>query len=80
MTVIQRVSKALRFGFDETQPDQPLTNQQRIVYELSDIMAVIELLRQQGLLQNFPSGDMIEAKKLKVLKYMEYARKQGTLQ
>lgn len=78
--VAQRVSKALRFGLQETQREQTLTNEQRIVYELNDLIAVVELLRQRDLLSGFLDGTAIEEKKLKIRRYMEYAREQGTLE
>ncbi len=42
----QRVSKAIRFTLEEIQPEQELTNAQRIVYEFNDIVAVMEVLQQ----------------------------------
>lgn len=77
--VSQRITKALRFGLQEVQPEQAMTNEQRICYELNDLLASIELLKQRGLLQLYPNGDMVELKKLKIRKYMNYAREQGTL-
>lgn len=46
----QRVSKALRFGVNEVQPGQPLTNAQRIAEELGDLSCVASILQQRGLL------------------------------
>jgi hypothetical protein len=77
--VQQRITKALRFGLQEVQPEQDMTNEQRISYELNDLLASVELLKQRGLLELYPNGDMVELKKLKVRKYMNYAREQGTL-
>jgi NTP pyrophosphatase (non-canonical NTP hydrolase) len=75
----QRVSKALRFGLEEIQPGQSFTNAQRIAQEFHDVLAVIEMLEDIGVLDR--SGDVhaIERKKSKVLAYMDYARDCGTL-
>lgn len=42
--VIQRCSKALTFGLDEIQPEQPYTNAQRISLEIGDIYEVVDRL------------------------------------
>jgi hypothetical protein len=79
--VSQRVIKALRFGLDEVQPEQPLNNTERIVYELNDLMAVIELLQEINALPlNLFNRETIQAKKKKVVKYLDYAISQGTIQ
>ncbi len=79
--VIQRIAKALRFGINETEPGQNLDNNERIIYELNDLFAVVDMLKEAGtfdgsLLLNL---EAIEAKKIKVEKYMEYAEKLGVL-
>lgn len=72
--VAQRSSKALRFGLKEIEPGQSLTNEQRICYELNDLLGVVSML---GLLNI--DLESIEAKKIKVETFLEYSRKQGTL-
>lgn len=77
----QRVSKALRFGLQEVQPGQTLTNAERIVAEYHDLLAVAFMLKEEGLLP-FPSNpplDLVDAKVAKVEKFMAYAREQGVL-
>jgi len=44
-----RCSKALRFGVREIQPGQDFTNQERICQELGDLVAVLELVEDQGI-------------------------------
>ena len=78
--VQQRICKALRFGFLEVQPDQPLNNLARIALELADLHGVLELLAENGCSIVPKSRDLIEAKKAKVTRFMELSRKQGTLQ
>lgn len=48
--VIQRATKALRFGLEEVQPGQPLTNSERISQEVGDLLAVLERLQRHGIL------------------------------
>lgn len=77
--VIQRVSKANRFGLNEIQPGQLLTNAERICEEICDLYAVIEMLENSGALQGVIDIDRIQAKKAKVKKFMEYAETCGVL-
>ena len=71
--VAQRCSKALRFGLDDIQPGQEMTNRQRIQEELADIMGVCAML------------DLVipraaaRAKKARVEKFFELSRRLGTL-
>lgn len=76
----QRGSKAIRFGLREIQKDQPFTNAERIVYEFNDIMAVMELLLDEGSIQKIIDRDAIEKKKEKIKKYMDYSVQCGTME
>lgn len=75
----QRVSKALRFGLNEVQLTQQLTNADRIVYEFNDIVAVMEILHKEGLLKKVIDREAIEKKKQKVTEFLEYSKACGTL-
>ena len=78
----QRVSKALRFGLAEVQPGQELTNADRIVGEVVDFLAVLELLEESGALKlpaAWPRRQAMDAKRTKVEKFMRYAEEQGAL-
>jgi NTP pyrophosphatase (non-canonical NTP hydrolase) len=77
--VAHRVSKALRFGLDDIQPGQELTNAQQIAQEFHDLLAVIEMLEAAGELERPRDMHAIDRKKNKVLAYMEYAEQRGTL-
>jgi hypothetical protein len=75
--VAQRASKAARFGLDEVQPGQALTNEERLWQEMCDLCAVGEMLislRGQGGLNR---GD-VDAKKAKVEKFLLYSAECGT--
>jgi len=47
--VVQRITKALRFGLDEVQPGQEFTNSQRIGQELIDVAADLLTTPRQAL-------------------------------
>jgi hypothetical protein len=73
------VAKALRFGLDDGEPGGNTTNAQDIVKECCDIVAVIELLEEAGIIEKMGTIQAIEAKKAKVRDYMGYAEWRGTL-
>jgi len=75
----QRVSKAIRFTLEEVQPEQDLTNAQRIVYEFNDIVAVMEILHEEGVFDKVIDREAIDKKKLKVAKYLAYSVEVGTV-
>ena len=72
--VAKETSKAIRFGMNEVMPGQPLTNRERVLKELQDLWAAVEMLDLQQV-----DREAIDRKKEKVLKYMEYSRQCGTL-
>lgn len=75
----QRVMKALRFGLTEVQPGQDKTNAERIAEELTDLVAVLEMLHDAKALP--PLGMMPERwrKHEKVEKYLRYSASLGRL-
>lgn len=80
----QRATKAIRFTLAEVQPSleqnpEQLNNAERIVYEFSDIMAIMELLAEQGLISQIWDIEMVHLKKKKYVKYLEYSEKLGTV-
>lgn len=75
--VQQAVAKALRFGLDDGYPGRDTTNAQDIASECVDILAIIELLQSEGLIEII--GPTTSKKKMKVLHYMEYSKERGTL-
>lgn len=78
MEVAQRASKALRFGLDEIQPDQPLTNAERIMVEFDDLLAVVQMCQERALLP-YGAQERVQAKKDKVAKFLNYSRECGTV-
>lgn len=75
----QRASKAIRFGLDEVQEGQDLTNAERLCYEFNDILAVIDMLRNEGLLNKTIDPEAINLKKAKVEKWLQHSISQGML-
>lgn len=75
----QRATKAIRFKLDEIQEGQHLNNAQRLVYEFNDIVAVMEELKEHGLIGQLYDREMIEEKKTKMKKYFAYSESLGTL-
>lgn len=78
--VIQRCTKSSRFGLDEIQEGQDLTNAQRLAYEYNDLTAVMEALREIVDIPDIGCKIQIREKKEKLLKYMEFSRNQGILE
>lgn len=81
--VAQRLSKALRFGLEEIQPGQQLTNRERIRYEYSDLAAVLEMLdpatNGAGGKIHPPNGMFMDRKREKVETFLTYSEQCGTL-
>lgn len=70
----RETSKAIRFGMDEVMPGQQRTNRERMLAELQDLWAAVEMLDLQRV-----DRDAIERKKEKVNEFMRYSEKCGTL-
>lgn len=80
--IIVRCTKAQHFGLDEVQPEQGLTNAQRIAEELSDLYAMVDECQRQGILPEFTERDRqarISAKQRKAQIFRDYSRKLGRL-
>lgn len=76
--VSQRTTKALRFGLNEVQPEQPFDNAERIMREMSDMIAVYEMLVDEGLVPPVKKS-LIQNKKDKVEKFLVYSDEQGMI-
>lgn len=75
------IAKALRFGLDDGYPGGGTTNAKDIERELIDLSAVIELCREEGVIERpGKSAQIMYADKRKRVKnYMAYAIERGTL-
>jgi len=79
--LIQELSKCLRFGPYEIYEKDCRTNAVRVIDEFNDLLALLEMLVDEGILPcNLIRGSNIKMKKNKVKHYMEYAVKCGTLE
>lgn len=80
--VAQRCSKAARFGPDEVMPGQDLDNVERLSEEVLDLLAVLDIASDHGLVRlgaEEQKLDRLRAKRLKVARYMGYSIELGTL-
>jgi len=78
--VQKAATKALRFGFDDHPPDADRTssNAEDIAAELDDLQAVAEMLVENGSTRG-PYETNVQQKKLRVLRFLDYSRRRGTL-
>jgi len=62
--VIQAVSKISRFGLNNFKPGKPKTNREHLEEELGDMLAMIDILEEQGIVSrdnlNFAKAAKIE--------------------
>lgn len=72
--VMQRASKAARFGLLEVQPEQELNNLQRLIYELNDLVGAADMLEPMWM-----DDLMIDAKQKKIEKFLRYSEGCRTL-
>jgi NTP pyrophosphatase (non-canonical NTP hydrolase) len=75
--VVQAVAKILRFGLLDQKPGTSTTNACRLYDELCDIETICKMLKEAHVIGGMPNPTT--AKEEKVLKYIEYARSQGTV-
>lgn len=81
--VAHRATKALHFGLAELQPGQDLTNAKRLVGEVMDLAATLQMLEDEEHIEMppFEEGERaMDAKRAKVEHFMQYAITCGTLQ
>lgn len=79
LEIAKDVSKGLRFGLDDHYPTQTITNGESINHEFNDLLAVIEMLNEEGILNVKPDRELIEKKKQKVEHFLLYSKNAGTL-
>lgn len=81
--IIQRATKAQRFGLSEVQPGQDESNHLRLRNEVLDLFVVIEMLRAEGveLYNNRSNADIayMKRKRETVEAFMRYSRECGCL-
>jgi len=76
--VSQRCAKALRFGLDEVQEGQIMTNEERIRLEFNDLLAVADILNENGVDVGRVSN-WVSVKRKKIEHYLQHSAKEGIL-
>ena len=71
--VQQRATKLLRFGRDEVQPGQELTNAERLSREIGDMEVMIGMAADIGLVDATIVRERAARKRQKLAKYMQTA-------
>lgn len=69
--VQQRATKLLRFGRDEVQPGQGLSNAHRLSFELGDLAAMVGLVIDAGLASRDTIEHATDEKHRKLRKFMQ---------
>lgn len=80
--VAHRASKQLRFGPNEVQPGQPLTNSARLRIELLDVFACVLFLEGSGQIEPIRERDVLDhmaMKASKITRMLALSRTQGCL-
>jgi NTP pyrophosphatase (non-canonical NTP hydrolase) len=68
--VIQAISKCQRFGVDNYKPGKPKTNRQHLEEELGDLMAMIDIMIDKGLIS---SDEINQARLNKIAKLKKWS-------
>jgi len=65
--VIQAVSKVSRFGIDNYKPGKPKTNREHMEEELGDLLAMVDIMLEQGIVswRNLEVAKQAKIEKLK---------------
>lgn len=50
--VTQAISKCFRFGIDQIKPGKPKTNREHLEEEIGDLMCMIDIMIQRGIISN----------------------------
>lgn len=74
----QEVAKMLRFTPDNCMPGTMFSNLDRCSGEFSDVIAILEMLRDRGISVKILQ-DRIDNKKERTLRYMKVSQELGTL-
>ena len=73
--VIQAVSKISRFGIDNMKPGKPKTNREHLEEELGDMLAMIDILKEMGVVSE---ACLQTAKNAKIEKLKKWSTIYGT--
>ena len=65
--VIQAISKCHRFGLDNVKPGKPKTNKEHLEEELGDLLAMVDIMLEKGIIQQ-AHLDIAKTNKIEKLK------------
>lgn len=78
--IIQAVSKIQTFGLKDVWPGRGVSNQENLIMEMNDFIAVVEMLNEVGIIPNgWIRSVLVDVKIKKVKHWMRYSRKVGRL-
>jgi hypothetical protein len=80
--VSQRASKCLRFGMKDTQPDHELNNTSRLLHEVIDVLTILEMMTEEGLLpepENVDVRGLSAEKRERLATYFKLSQDLGCL-
>lgn len=78
--IVKDASKSLRFGLNDVGPGLLTTNRERLIAEINDLLAIVDMLSSEGVLpSDWTDKQKQVRKKNKVRNFMEYARDKGVL-
>lgn len=81
----QRATKALRFGLEEVQPGQDMSNAKRLMQEFADLSMALMMLSEENTAfgREYENAhqytEWLDAKRSKVRHFLEYSAQQGRL-
>ena len=73
------ICKSLRFGLSDTYKENKPLNKENITTELTDLIAVAQMLVEEGFIDDFMLQEKINNKKQKVEKFLNYSESVGKL-
>ena len=81
LEVAKELSKIKRFGVHgmELNSQSALTNLQKLEQEWNDLLAVLEMIEEEGIFFLYRDDNKIAKKKEKVREFLEHSRMVGTL-
>lgn len=81
--VQQRASKYMQFGQGEIEPGGKHTNEERLRFEINDLLSIIRLLEKGKIIPTPTKRDLenhILTKEMKVIYYANYSKNLGMIQ
>jgi NTP pyrophosphatase (non-canonical NTP hydrolase) len=77
--VVQVLGKIGRFGLNDTAPNDTVVNFDKLTNEIHDVVAVYEMFCTHEGKSSFFDRNQLDAKKIRVMKYLDYSKKKGIL-